>query len=285
MTDRALLLSGDPGTGKSWLSEHLAAAISGNSTLVIQGTQGTTEEQILYSWNYADLIANGPSRQALVKSPTMRGMENGCIVRFEEISRCTGAVQDALISLLSESTIHIPELGDTVRSQRGFALIATANTRDRGIHEMSQALLRRFVQVILPHPNSLEDEVELVSIRATQIASELGLSELLPDKKGIEQVVCVLRELRNGETCDKSIRVSSPQSISSAAQAIAMVTHATALAQSTSGKPAGDKEIGLVIRNQMESAHPGDIAAWEEYKANVLLKRKEWKSMVSYLTE
>ena len=32
VTDRALLLYGLPGTAKSWVSEHLAAAISGNST-------------------------------------------------------------------------------------------------------------------------------------------------------------------------------------------------------------------------------------------------------------
>ena len=37
-TDRALLLLGVPGTAKSWLSEHLAAAISGDSTLLVQGT-------------------------------------------------------------------------------------------------------------------------------------------------------------------------------------------------------------------------------------------------------
>ena len=39
-TDRALLLYGLPGTAKSWVSEHLAAAISGDSTLIIQGTAG-----------------------------------------------------------------------------------------------------------------------------------------------------------------------------------------------------------------------------------------------------
>src|SRR5262245_55848322 len=57
VTDRALLLIGEPGTAKSWLSEHLAAAINGDSTKVVQGTAGTTEEQIRYSWNYAMLIA------------------------------------------------------------------------------------------------------------------------------------------------------------------------------------------------------------------------------------
>src|SRR5687767_14746769 len=119
-SDRALMLVGDPGTAKSWLSEHLAAAISGTSQLVVQGTAGTTEEQIKYSWNYALLIAEGPSRRALVESPILRGMQQGQVVRFEEVTRCAAEVQDALISVLSEKQIAIPELGEIVSARRGF---------------------------------------------------------------------------------------------------------------------------------------------------------------------
>ncbi|MGN0677373.1 MAG: AAA family ATPase, partial [Ruminococcus sp.] len=110
VTDRALLLIGEPGTAKSWLSEHLTAAINGNSSRVIQGTAGTTEEQIRYSWNYAMLLAKGPSFESLVKSPVYNAMETGTIARIEEISRCASEVQDALISILSEKRISIPEL-------------------------------------------------------------------------------------------------------------------------------------------------------------------------------
>src|SRR5882672_2908321 len=104
VTDRALLLIGEPGTAKSWLSEHLTAAINGDSTKVVQGTAGTTEEQIRYTWNYAMLIAQGPSQAALIKSPIFRAMESGTLARFEEITRCASEVQDAMISLLSEKT-------------------------------------------------------------------------------------------------------------------------------------------------------------------------------------
>ena len=107
VTDRALLLIGEPGTAKSWLSEHLAAAIHGDSTKVVQGTAGTTEEQIRYTWNYAMLIANGPSDGALIRSPVFRAMESGSIARFEEITRCASEVQDAMISLLSEKRLSI----------------------------------------------------------------------------------------------------------------------------------------------------------------------------------
>jgi len=135
ITDRALLLIGEPGTAKSWLSEHLVAAINGDSTKVVQGTAGTTEEQIRYTWNYAMLIAKGPSDEALIKSPIFRAMEEGSIARFEEITRCASEVQDAMISLLSEKRIAVPELEKEVAAEKGFSLIATANTRDRGVND------------------------------------------------------------------------------------------------------------------------------------------------------
>ena len=84
----------------------------GTSQLIVQGTAGTTEEQIKYSWNYALLIAEGPSRRALVESPILRGMQRGQLVRFEELTRCAAEVQDALISILSEKQVVIPELDE-----------------------------------------------------------------------------------------------------------------------------------------------------------------------------
>ena len=137
----------------------MTAAINGNSTRVIQGTAGTTEEQIRYSWNYAMLIAEGPTKEALIPSPIYRAMEDGAIARVEEISRCASEVQDALISLLSEKRLSVPELNLEIPAKKGFSIIATANTRDKGVNEMSAALKRRFNIVVLPSPNSLEAEI------------------------------------------------------------------------------------------------------------------------------
>src|SRR3954451_2029925 len=118
-TDRALLLLGVPGTAKTWVGEHLAAAISGSSTLVVQGTAGTPEEALRYGWNYARLLAEGPSRAALVPSPVMRAMETGTVVRIEELTRIPADVQDALISILSEKSLPIPELDGEVQALQG----------------------------------------------------------------------------------------------------------------------------------------------------------------------
>ena len=196
VTDRALLLIGEPGTAKSWLSEHLTAAINGDSSQVIQGTAGTTEEQLRYSWNYAMLLAQGPSEKAMLKSPVFRAMETGTIARVEEISRLASEVQDALISILSEKRISVPELNLEIPAKKGFSIIATANTRDKGVNEMSAALKRRFNIVVLPSPKDLETEIEIVKTRVEQLSGGMDLNAKLPDKNVIEQVCTIFRELR-----------------------------------------------------------------------------------------
>src|SRR6516164_533633 len=210
VTDRALLLIGEPGTAKSWLSEHLAAAINGDSTKVVQGTAGTTEEQIRYTWNYAMLIARGPSPEALIKSPIFRAMESGTLARFEEITRCAAEVQDALISILSEKRLSVPELASEVPAAKGFSVIATANTRDRGVNDMSAALKRRFNMVVLRTPNTLETEVEIVRKRVKELGTNLDLKAAVPADEAIEQVVTIFRELRSGQTLDGKNKLKAP---------------------------------------------------------------------------
>src|SRR5262245_33376771 len=176
-SERALLLIGEPGTGKSWLSEHLAAAISGNSTLTIQGTAGTTEEHIKYSWNIARVIAEGPRPDNLIPSPTMVAMRAGALLRFEELTRCVPDVQDALVSVLSDKAIAVPELpgNNMVFARPGFNVIATANTRDQGVNELSAALKRRFNYVYIPIVGDQKTEARIVQQRSEELLQRYDL--------------------------------------------------------------------------------------------------------------
>src|SRR3981081_1296737 len=229
-TDRALLLLGLPGVAKSWLAEHLAAAISGNSTLLVQGTAGTPAEAIRYGWNYALLLAEGPTMKALVPSPIMLAMQTGRIARIEELTRLPSEVQDALITVLSEKTLPIPELNSEVQAHKGFNVICTANTRDRGVNELSSALKRRFNTVFMPVPATLEEETRIVSVRVAALGKALELPTEPPALEEIRRVVTIFRELHAGVTEDGSTKLKTPGGTLSPAEAISVVTSSLTLA-------------------------------------------------------
>lgn len=273
VTDRALLLIGEPGTAKSWLSEHLCAAINGDSTKVVQGTAGTTEEQIRYSWNYAMLIAQGPSPAAMLKSPVYRAMETGTVARLEEISRCASEVQDALISILSEKRISVPELGVEVPAQRGFSLIATANTRDKGVNEMSAALKRRFNIVVLPAPASLEAEMDIVRTRVEQLAGSLDLNAALPAGEVVEKVCTIFRELRSGQTLDGAQKLKPPTGVLSTAEAISLLANSMALAGSFGDGRITDGDLAAGLQGAVVKDEDKDGLAWKEYLEHIMKKR------------
>lgn len=278
-TDRALLLLGVPGTAKTWVSEHLAAAISGDSTLIVQGTAGTNEESIRYGWNYARLLAEGPSLDALVPSPVMRAMRTGTIARVEELTRIPADVQDALITVLSEKTLPIPELDSEVQARKGFNVIATANDRDKGVNDLSSALRRRFNTVVLPLPDTVEQEVEIVRTRVASLGKTLELPADLEALSEIHRVVTVFRELRSGTTLDNRTTIKSPSATLSTAEAISVMTNGASLAAHFgSGEiEAADIAAGLVgavVKDPVQ-----DRIVWHEYLETVMRKRADWTDL------
>jgi MoxR-like ATPase len=284
-TDRALLLLGLPGTAKSWVSEHLAAGVSGSSQRLIQCTAGTDENQIRYGWNYALLLSKGPSREALVKTPLMRAMEEGTILRLEELTRMGSDVQDTLITVLSEKTLPVPELDTAIDAERGFNIIATANNRDKGVNELSSALKRRFNVVVLPSPATLEEETQIVIKRVGEIGGNLSLPPIQPADRELARVVTLFREIRDGKTLNGKTKLKSSTGTLSTAEAISVGVSAWAEAAHfgdgrIDARALATNIVGAVVKDPVQ-----DGVALAEYLETVVRTRDGWSDLYGAIRE
>jgi MoxR-like ATPase len=273
-TNRGLMLVGEPGTAKSLLSELLAAAVCARSTLTIQGSAGTTDDQIKYSWNYALLLAEGPTQRSLVPAPLHTAMKEGAIVRFEEITRCPLEIQDSLLAALSDRVLAIPEMEGPdamLFAKEGFNVIATANTRDLGVNEMSAALKRRFnFETVFPIPD-FAVEMELVREETKRLLERSGVPTI-PGPDVLELLVTTFRELRAGQTVEGQAmdRLSVPMSTAEAVSVAYAVGVRSHFLQRAEASPADLVEclIGAAIKTDAE-----DIARLRRYFEQRVSKR------------
>lgn len=273
MGHQGLMLVGEPGTAKSLLSELLAAAISGDSGLTVQGTAGTSEDHLKYSWNYALLLAEGPSERALVPSPVYQAMTAGKLVRIEEITRCAPEIQDVLISLLSDKQLIVPELGEGGRlmAQRGFNVIGTANLRDRGVHEMSAALKRRFnFETVLPLRDS-DFETTLVLERVERELAASG-ERVVVERAIIALLTTTFAELRAGATREGTA-IKTPSAVMSTAEAVNVAFAAALQAAHFGDGRLGPAELVQQLRGVALKDDPDDVRLLRHYFDTVTRER------------
>ena len=270
--NRGLMLVGEPGTAKTMLSELLSAAISGTSTNTIQGTAGTTEDMIKYSWNYAMLLDKGPSLQALVPSPLYTGMNKGIITRFEEITRCPFEVQDVLISILSDKVMNIPELADGILfAKPGFNIIATANLRDKGVNEMSSALKRRFNFETIAPINNVKMEAQIIESQAKMILERSGV-DIEIDRDVVEILATTFMELRTGQT-KEGYKIDSPQSVMSTAEAVSVYVQSAMTAHYYEGKPMTMERLVQNLQGAVVKENQKDAGVLKTYFTKVVKER------------
>lgn len=281
--NRGLLLVGEPGTAKSMLSELLAAAISGVSTNTIQGTAGTTEDQIKYSWNYAMLLAEGPKPTALVPSPLYTAMKEGKVVRFEEVTRCQPEIQDCLISIMSDKVLHVPELsGDhsTLFAEKGFNVLATANIRDRGVHEMSSALKRRFNFETVNPISDRKLEIKLVTEQTEMLLREAQVPVACPEDV-MEVLVSTFQDLRSGTASDGTV-VERPSTVMSTAEAVAVGFSAGLEAHYFGDGEMGGAHVARQLLGTVLKDNPDDAKKLRQYFDVVVKarakKNRAWQS-------
>jgi MoxR-like ATPase len=224
-TQRGTMLVGEPGTAKSWLAELICAAISDNSTLIVQGGAIESVQQLLYSWNQAVIDRKGPCREALIPGPIYQGMERGILVRYEEIARSSPALQDALLSIMSERSINIPELAgeeSVLYAREGFNLVATSNTSDAGVNQMSAALKRRMNFETITPIKTVEKEISVVLRESRKLLLSSGV-DVEPDREIVSALVTIFHELRNGQTLDGRSTDRLAAAVLSTAEAVSVV--------------------------------------------------------------
>ncbi|WP_300327407.1 AAA family ATPase [Accumulibacter sp.] len=276
MSHRGLLLVGEPGTAKSMLSELLSAAICGRSVCTIQGTAGTTEDQIKYSWNYALLLAEGPTPKALVPGPMYEAMRAGILCRFEEVTRVQPEIQDSLISLLSDKVLHVPELdGDesTLFAARGFNVLATANIRDRGVHEMSSALKRRFnFETVRPIADR-KLETQLVREQTEALLKQASVEVDLPHDV-VDLLVTAFHDLREGITSEGTV-IEKPSAVMSSAEAVAVGYAACLDAHYFNDGDVGGEHIARQLMGTVLKDNPDDGKKLRHYFDVVVKQRAQ----------
>jgi MoxR-like ATPase len=184
-------------------------------------------------------------------------------------------------AVFSDRVLAVPELtgpDGMLFARVGFNVIATANTRDRGVNEMSAALKRRFnFETVFPIPD-FATELALVREETERLLQRAGVPAL-PGDDVLEVLVTTFRELRAGETADGQAieRLSTAMSTAEAvsvAYAVGVRAHYLAGGLATPADVV-DCLAGAAVKDDRE-----DLARLRQYLEQRVPKKKgeHWRA-------
>ena len=149
-------------------------------------------------------------------------MEQGILTRLEEITRCPAEIQDSLISILSDKVLNIPELSEEsyLFAKPGFNVIGTANTRDKGVNEMSSALKRRFNFETVAPVKEVSLEKSIIMKEVNELAQQSHI-EMEAEEEVAQLLASTYHELREGIS-SLGHRIDKPSAVMSTAEAVSV---------------------------------------------------------------
>ena len=134
--------------------------------------------------------------------------------------------------------------------------------------------------MVLPSPESLEAEMEIVKTRIAQLSESLDLSAKLPEGEVVEKVCTIFRELRAGTTLDGKQKLKTTTGVLSTAEAISLLANSMALAGSFGNGDITDYDLAAGLQGAVVKEDEKDQKVWEEYLENIMKKRgSRWLSL------
>jgi MoxR-like ATPase len=186
---RHVLVEGPPGTGKSTLLRAVARQL-GREFVFVEGNAELTPARLLGHFDPAQVMAEGYAPHVFVDGPLITALREGALLYVEEINRVPEETLNVLITVMSESELHVPRLG-RVAAAEGFYLVAAMNPFDAvGTARISSAIYDRVCRLTMGYQSG-EEEADIVAREAAEVVEAGAPAEW------IRKVVSVVRGTRS----------------------------------------------------------------------------------------
>ena len=133
--------------------------------------------------------------------------------------------------------------------------------------------------MVLPLPDTADEEVQIVTTRVGQMGHALQLPAELDSLSEIQRIVTIFRELRSGVTEDGRTTIKSPSATLSTAEAISVMVNGLTMAAhfgdgEVSASDVASSLVGAVVKDPVQ-----DRIVWNEYLETVVRERRGWKDL------